>query len=126
MADKAQDLIDKAETVAGKENSETDVIKSMIASARMMVDPQARWTTYGPVSSTNREKAKDLDPTNPRPVFLEGQGLLYTPESFGGGKAAARPKFEEALKLFDAFKPASDLDPNWGRGSTMYFIGQTK
>src|SRR4051812_36400536 len=31
IADKAQQLIDKAEAILGKENSETDVIKSMIA-----------------------------------------------------------------------------------------------
>ena len=48
IADKAQQLIDKAEAILGKENSETDVIKSMIASAHMMVDPQSRYMTYGP------------------------------------------------------------------------------
>src|SRR5437588_3066949 len=47
-ADKAEELIAKAETLSGKENSEIDVIKSMIASAHMMVDPQSRFMTYGP------------------------------------------------------------------------------
>ena len=126
IADKANELIDKAEANNGKENSEILVIRSMIASSKMMVDPQSRWTTYGAASATNREKARDLDPTNPRPLFLEGQGLLYTPEAFGGGKKAALPKFEEALKLYEQFKPASELDPNWGKGATMYFIGQSK
>ena len=50
IADKAQQLIDKAEAILGKENSETDVIKSMIATAHMMVDPQSRYMTYGPAS----------------------------------------------------------------------------
>src|SRR6266571_4195338 len=53
IADKAEELITKAEGLAGKENSEIDVIKSMIASAHLMVDPQTRWMQYGKVSSEN-------------------------------------------------------------------------
>src|SRR6476620_8731372 len=68
IADKAEELIGKAETIAGAENSETHVIRSMIASAHMMVDPQIRWMQYGKVSSENIEKAKEIDPTNTRPV----------------------------------------------------------
>lgn len=122
IADKAEQLISKAESIAGKENSETAVIKSMIASAHMMVDPQNRWQQYGEASSSNIEKAKRLDPSNPRPVYLEGQGKFYTPESFGGGKAAAKPVFEKALGMFDTFKPASELDPSWGKTTTQYFL----
>lgn len=124
VADKAQELIDKAEATAGKENSEIAVIKSMIASARMMVDPQSRWMQYGATSTSSREKAKALDPSNPRPYFLEGQALLYTPEAFGGGKAVAKPVFEKALAMFETFKPATELDPSWGKGATLYFIAQ--
>ena len=42
VADKAEELIKKAEELAGGENSETCVIKSMIASAHMIVDPMTR------------------------------------------------------------------------------------
>src|SRR5687768_7194000 len=51
IADKAEALIAKAEAIAGKENSELLVIRSMIASAHLMVDPQSRWQQYGPASS---------------------------------------------------------------------------
>jgi len=124
LANKAEELITKAEAV-GKENSETYVIRSMIASAHMMVDPQARWQQYGTISATNLAKAKSLDPTNPRPVYLEGQAKFYTPESFGGGKAAAKELFVKALDMFNQFKPASELHPSWGKASTNYFLAQT-
>lgn len=124
IADKAEQLIKKAEELAGGENSETCVIKSMIASAHMMVDPQSRWMQYGQVSSTNITKAKALDPTNPRPVFLEGQAKFYTPEQFGGGKAPAKELFTKALEMFDKFKVASELHPAWGRSATNYFLAQ--
>jgi hypothetical protein len=126
IADKADQQIKKAESIAGKENSETCVIKSMVASSHLMVDPQTRWQEYGPIASSNIEKAKQLDPTNPRPVFLDAQSKMYTPEAFGGGKAPAKELFLTAMKMFDTFKPQSDLHPNWGKTSTQYFLEQLK
>jgi hypothetical protein len=125
IANKAEELINKAESVAGKENSETLVIKSMIASAHLMVDPQTRWQQYGESFTTNINKAKALDPKNPRPVFLEAQAKLNTPESFGGGKAPARELFQKAMQMFDGFQPATDIHPSWGRVATQYFLTQT-
>lgn len=121
-ADKAEELIIKAEGIAGKENSEIAVIRSMIASTHMMVDPQSRYMTYGEASGSNIEKAKALDPANPRPVYLEAQAKFYTPEAFGGGKAVAKPLFEKALAMFDTFKPATELHPAWGKAATQYFL----
>ena len=126
IADKAQQLIDKTEAILGKENSETDVIKSMIATAHMMVDPQSRYMTYGPVSTEFIEKAKTLDPTNPRPVLLEAENKFYTPEAFGGGKDAAKEFFDKANTLNQNFKPETALSPNWGGGALQYFLSQYK
>ena len=126
IADKAEQLINKAESILGKENSETDVIKSMIASAHMMVDPQSRYMQYGPASSGNIDKAIQLDPTNPRPVYLQGQAKFYTPPAFGGGKDQAKVLFEKSIAMFDKFKPETDLSPNWGKNSAQYFLAMCK
>ncbi|HEV8080975.1 MAG TPA: hypothetical protein VGP43_09695 [Chitinophagaceae bacterium] len=122
IADKAEELIIKAEGLAGKENSETAVIKSMIASAHMMVDPQSRFMQYGAASSENMQRAQELDPENPRAVYLEAQAKFYTPAAFGGGKSVAKPLFEKALKMFVTFKPASELHPTWGKDAAEYFL----
>ena len=124
VADKAEQLIKKAEELNGGENSETCVIKSMIASSHMMVDPQQRYMTYGQASNTNIVKGKQLDPTNPRPVYLEGLAKFHTPEQFGGGKAQAKVLFEKALELYGTFKPASELHPSWGKSATNHFLAQ--
>ncbi|MEP6582629.1 MAG: hypothetical protein ABJA90_00120 [Ginsengibacter sp.] len=126
LADKAQQLIDKAETILGKETSETNVIKSMIATSHMMVDPQSRYMTYGPASTGFIEKAKSLDPTNPRPVLLEAESKFYTPEQFGGGKDVAKEYFDKANTLNENFKPETELSPNWGKGALEYFLSQYK
>lgn len=126
LADKASELITKAETILGKENSETDVIKSMTATAHMMVDPASRYMTYGQDISSNIQKSEALDSTNPRPVLVQAQNTFYTPEQYGGGKDAAKPMFAKAKQLFDNFKPESDLSPIWGQTSLNYFLSQYK
>ena len=94
----------------------------MIASIRMLVDPQSRWQTYGATSQQELETAKKIDPTNPRPYFLQGQGLRYTPQEFGGGCATAKPVLEEAMKKYETFKPATELHPNWGKGQVTQLL----
>lgn len=126
IADKATELIDKAESILGKENSETDVVRSMIANAHMMVDPQSRYMTYGPASAEYLAKAKSLDTTNPRPVLLEAEGKFHTPEQYGGGKDVAKEYFDKANELFGKFHPETELSPSWGKGEVMYFLSQYK
>jgi hypothetical protein len=126
FADKAATYIAKAEAILGKENSETDVIKSMIATAHMTVDPQSRYMTYAEDISQNIENAKSLDPTNPRPYLLEAQNKFYTPEAYGGGKDVAKELFDKAKQLSDNFKPVTDLSPTWGKITLEYFLSQYK
>ena len=90
----------------------------------MMVDPQSRWQQYGKTSSGYMAKAKELDPTNPRALLLEGQSKFYTPEAFGGGKDVAKPLFEKAIAMYGTFKPASELHPVWGKSTAIYFLAQ--
>jgi len=126
LADKATESITKAESILGKENSEIDVIKSMIATAHMTVDPASRYMTYGQDISSNIEKAETLDPTNPRPVLVQAENAFYTPEQYGGGKDVAKTLFDKAKQLYENFKPESDLSPMWGQTALNYFLSQYK
>ncbi|MBD0276578.1 MAG: hypothetical protein ICV81_01245 [Flavisolibacter sp.] len=125
VADKAEALLNAAEALS-KDNSEIYVVRKMIATLRMSADPMKRYMQYGPQAQQALEKAKQLNPENPRVYLLEGQDKLYTPEQFGGSKTEAKRLFEEAVKKYDAFKPESTIAPNWGRGTTQYFMGQIK
>jgi hypothetical protein len=126
IADKAKGFIDKAEAILGKENSETDVIKAMIATVYMTVDPQSRYMTYGPQIKELTEKSKSLDSTNPRPLLLQAENTFYTPEAYGGGKDVAKPLFDKASALNEAFKPETEISPNWGGPAIKYFLSQYK
>ena len=125
IADKATELINKADSLSPG-NSEISCIKSMIASCHMMVNPMQRWQEYGAESNENMEAAMKQDPTNPRPFYLKGQGLKYTPDQFGGGCKTAVPVLETALEKFTAFKPASELHPNWGKEIAQQIVDGCK
>ncbi len=125
IADKATELINKADSLSPG-NSEISCIKSMIASCHMMVNPMQRWQEYGAESNENMEAAMKQDPANPRPFYLKGQGLKYTPEQFGGGCKTAVPVLETALEKFTAFKPASELHPNWGKEIAQQIVDGCK
>jgi len=111
--DKADLLISIADSLE-PDNSEIYTVKAVISQGRLIVDPQNRWMKYGPMFSNLISKARELDPTNPRPVLVYAQNVLYTPEQFGGGKDKALPILKEAEEKFKNFVPESELHPNWG------------
>ncbi len=125
IADKAEELLLKADSLKPN-NSEISCVKSMIATARMMVNPMQRYMQYGPVSEKCLADAITQDAGNPRPHYLKGQNLKYTPEQFGGGCKPAMEEFEKAMQKYAAFKPASEIDPNWGKEVTERMIQECK
>ncbi len=124
-ASKAEALLTKADGLQ-PDNSEISCVKSMIATMRMLVNPQARWQQYGATIQTELENAKKQDPANPRPYYLQGQNLRNTPEQFGGGCNSAKPLLEEAVKKFEAFKPASAIAPSWGKAQAEKVLATCK
>lgn len=125
ILDKADALITDAAAIAG-ENDEIYVLKAYIAQARLAADPMSRWQTYGAVFGEMLEKAKAINPENPRIYMLQGTNLFYTPEQFGGGKQTAKPVLEQALEKFTNFKPASAIHPMWGKSQAQAIAEQCK
>lgn len=123
IADKAEEMINKAEALS-KDNSEIYVVKKMIASLRMMVDPMSRWMKYNPIAQEALANARRLNADNPRIFLLDGQDKFYTPEQFGGSKTEAKKLFETAIAKFDTFKPESSIHPRWGKRTAEYFLKQ--
>ncbi len=123
IIDKAVVNIEKAQTLKGP-NSEISCILSLIASARIGVDPMTRGMKYGPESTELLETAQQQDPENPRVFVLKGQNFLYTPEAFGGSKTKAKEMFDLALKKFATFKPESEIAPHWGEAYVKELMKQ--
>jgi tetratricopeptide (TPR) repeat protein len=112
--DKAEGLLKKAETLSPN-NDEIETLKAYIAQGRLAIDPMTRWQTAIPAQQRALETAKTINPNNPRIGLIEGTGIFYTPEQFGGGPKVACPILQESLQKYATFKPASAIHPTWGR-----------
>lgn len=121
ISEKSIQLIEKAEAIDPK-NAELYCLRNMVAVQQMMVDANSRWMSYGRKASKALEQAKDIDATNPRVYYLEAQSTFNTPEAFGGGKKAAKAKFEKAVELFGTFKLASPFHPDWGKAEATKML----
>jgi hypothetical protein len=120
---KADKYINAADSLA-PENSEIYTLKGMIAQARMQIDPMNRWQKYGAEATNNFAKAIQADSLNPRPEYLIGVGLFYTPQQFGGGPTVAKPVLEKSLMKYNQFVPGNDLMPHWGKEQVEYYLKQ--
>jgi tetratricopeptide (TPR) repeat protein len=123
--DQAEVMLNKAIALS-KETSETWVIKKLIATLRMIGDPMNRYMIYSPQANEALQKAKELDPNNPRVYLLEGEDKFQTPEQYGGSKEEAKVLFEKAKASYETFKPENSIHPNWGLSRLMYYFSQYK
>lgn len=125
LLDKAQKLVDQANSLK-PDDSEIHVLKGWILSARIAIDPRTRGMKYGGESSDMLERAKKLNPENPRYYYMKGNSYFYTPPMFGGSKTKAKEMYQTALQKFDSFKPESDIHPHWGRKQTEMMLKKTE
>lgn len=112
---KAAETSIKSAQALSADNCELVALEGYLYQGMIMINPMTNGAVYGPKSAMTLQKAMQLDPNNPRPPYLLGQNIYFTPEMYGGGMERARPYLEKAKALFDTFKPASDLHPNWGK-----------
>jgi tetratricopeptide (TPR) repeat protein len=96
------------------EESEVILLEALICYGRMEINPMARAPKYLSIASKALEKAKGLNPENPRIYYLEAKTTLNKPAFMGGGMEAALPAFETAMSYYAAFEKPYDLYPHWG------------
>ena len=115
--DRAQEALDKASEIEPSE-SEILVVQAMTYLARMAVDPYSRGPLYFEDFNYTLQKAKDLNPDNPRTYYLEALLTLNMPAEMGGGPTAAKPIFEKAVEKFEVFENDNPYWPDWGEELT--------
>jgi hypothetical protein len=118
LLDRAQQLLDIAFSLAPDE-SELHVLQAFLYPSRILVDPVTRGVQYIDRCFSAIEKAKSLDPGNPRAWFLEGMNKLNLPPSMGGGADVARPILMEAREKFRTFHRDDPLWPDWGEEANL-------
>lgn len=122
--DKALSQVEMAQTMSA-DNSEIFTLLGYCQFMKMSVDPQSRFSLIAEARAS-LEKAKQLNPENPRPYFVQGQNTFYTPEAFGGGKAMAKASLEQAVEKYEKYKPVMELAPGWGAERAKMLLAQCK
>ena len=123
LADKTEKFLKKAQEL-NPQNDELLILEAYLAMARLSIDPMNRWQKQGAIFEGSLKKAEAINADNPRIYYLKGNNLLYTPEQFGGGKAAACPLLKKAMEKYEKFTPTSEIHPNWGKELTEETLKQ--
>lgn len=105
------------------EETELMVLKVMSFYGEMAIDPMKGMSLLGEVNALI-DRAKAINPGNPR-IYLEQAEAIYNmPVEFGGGKDKAMPILLVAKEKFDTFVPANQLAPNWGKDRCELLISK--
>jgi len=79
--------------------------------------------TLGPKSSELLDRAKEIEPKNPRVWLISGISAMFTPKTFGGGAERAERDLRKAIALFETDRPVAPAPP-WGRADAWIWLGQ--
>jgi hypothetical protein len=109
----AQQQIDRGLKLKPGE-TELMVLKVMSYYVEMAVDPMKGMTLLGEANAL-LDKAKSIDPDNPRIYLEEAEAIHGMPVEFGGGIEKAKPLLLLAREKFSKFVPADPLAPDWGK-----------
>lgn len=102
--------------------TELMVLEAFTYQLQLIENPMANGQKYSPMIFETLGKAEALNPNNPRIYAIRGQFTANMPEFYGGGIAKATPDIKKAAELYETFKPASSLHPNWGKERNESFL----
>lgn len=105
-------LLDKCTDV--KDDFAEAYILKMAANGNRFIYEMDKMNDIIAKQSEAKEKAKKLEPDNPRFYLMDGMNTYYTPEAFGGGVDRALPLFQKSNDLFQTYKVKDETYPNWG------------
>ena len=123
IAAEAQKFIDLAEKNSPN-NVEITILKKMVHSLKMMVNPQVRFMSEGALAAKHLAEAEKMDPENPRITLLKAEDTYFTPEQFGGSKERGLELFKKAKAQFAGYKSPTAFSPSWGKEEADYFVSQ--
>jgi hypothetical protein len=125
LCDRAQVFIDTAQ-IRHADESELAALQAFLYQARIDVSPMERGPEYSLKADAEIKKAEAANPNDPRPYFLYGMNVYYTPKIFGGGAEKALPLFEAAAEKFTVFVPKMPFMPHWGKQQNLDMIAKCK
>ncbi len=112
--DKTDLLIEKLSKQNVSLPDEVEVLKAQTCMIRIAAEGAGRYMKFISVFENAIDKAKEINPENPRAYTLKASMIYHTPVQIGGGSEKACPEVQEANAKFTNFKPTSPIAPTWG------------
>ena len=110
--EKAKSLVDS--TTQKKEMTEIYCVMSMIKRGWVFMNPMAYGREYGTTAKMFFEKAKAIEPENPRVLYLDAWEKYNAPKMWGGDKDKAKELLTFAIQKLES-NPPKDIYPRWGK-----------
>lgn len=96
------------------EESEIEALAAFYALAMMAADPETNGPIYLEEFTTKLNKARSLNPENPRVYYMDALLKENLPEFMGGGIEQAKSLYLTADEKFKSFHNDDPMWPHWG------------
>lgn len=117
--DKKNALIKKAKdiipTTTENSNAEWYILKALTLTAELTIDPMNNAMRLSPEIIANYEKAKALEPNNPRAISGLADFNIQSKKFMGGNTDQECKDLQKALSLFATQKKDVKFYPSWGK-----------
>lgn len=101
------------------ENSEVFTLQGYMYTGRLVVDPMTRGREFSIKSNESLKKALELNPTNPRALYLQLTNEIGTADFFGTDTQVYCERIEKLNQNWDAFNQSESLHPKWGKEQAL-------
>ena len=124
QADIAIDWVSKCKLI--QINDEILCAESLAYTVKMQVNPTWRWLSYRDKIYSSLQKAKNINPNNPRIYVLEANLQYNLPKIFGGACVKALPIAKQAEKLLILESGKRKYLPSWGYDSVKEILSNCR
>ncbi len=125
LLDEAQQYLEEATELETKE-SELVALQGYVHTIRVTVDPANRGQQLAPLATQTLGKAVQMNPDNPRALFLLGQMQYGTAQFFGADTSEACHLIQQAVAKYESATVDDALLPSWGKENAQRMSEQCK
>lgn len=121
----AQKSISLLDTVQQKkELAEIYTVLSLVYRTKVFINPMTYGRKFGTLSQLYRGKAQQLDPANPRAIYVKAWELYNIPKMWGGDKDQAKQLANQSLGLLE--NAGTGVSPHWGKAENGELLKKYK
>ena len=111
---KAQNYLNEAK-IFSKDNAEILIMEAMLNTAYVVYDGAKYGMTHSPKVEALYQKAKTLEPKNPRATLYHAEWQMGAAKFWGKDPKAFCPEIEKAILYFEKQPATTSFYPDWGK-----------